>query len=161
MGEQLDKQNEPPVEDEPTVEGDAVDEPTDEPDGEEPDEVTPVEDEPTDEEEPFDKDRALGTIRKQRSENKTLKSKVSTLSVENRQLRVAIEKGLPLKLADRLRGDSLEDMRKDADELTNGVQTGWQPEYELEGGNRPSRERKKSAQDAAKEAAASRFGTKS
>lgn len=112
-----------------------------------------------DEGETFDKERAMETIRHQRSVEKELRGTNKALSLENRQLRVAIEKKLPMKLAERLRGDSLEDMRKDADELSNGMATGWQPEYEPEGGNRPSRGRKQSARESAKAAASRRFKT--
>ncbi|WP_282824189.1 hypothetical protein [Gulosibacter sediminis] len=112
-----------------------------------------------DEGETFDKERAMETIRHQRSVEKELRGTNKALSLENRQLRVAIEKKLPMKLAERLRGDSLEDMRKDADELSNGMATGWQPEYEPEGGNRPGRGRKQSARESAKAAASRRFKT--
>jgi hypothetical protein len=112
-----------------------------------------------DEGETFDKQRAMETIRHQRSVEKELRGTNKALSLENRQLRVAIEKKLPMKLAERLRGDSLEDMRKDADELSNGMATGWQPDYEPEGGNRPGRGRKQSARESAKAAASRRFKT--
>lgn len=112
-----------------------------------------------DEGETFDKERAMETIRHQRSVEKELRGTNKALSLENRQLRVAIEKKLPMKLAERLRGDSLEDMRKDADELSNGMATGWQPEYEPEGGNRPGRGRKQSARESARAAASRRFKT--
>jgi hypothetical protein len=50
-------------------------------------------------------------------ENDALKAKVSPLELENLRLRVALEKGLPTELIDRLKGADHEEMAADADKL--------------------------------------------
>lgn len=51
------------------------------------------------------------------SENDRLKQELAPAQMENLKLRVALEKGLPMDLIDRLRGEDAEALAADADEL--------------------------------------------
>lgn len=52
--------------------------------------------------------------------------RLPTLEAENMRLRVALERGIPLALAERLKGETLEDLTADADNLLAAVGTGRQ-----------------------------------
>ncbi|QUW18887.1 hypothetical protein [Agrococcus sp. Marseille-Q4369] len=118
-------------------------------------------DEPDDEQQ-FDAAAAAERIRKKNRENANLRKrakaaedeaaankgaadKVSTLEAENLRLRVALEHGLPLKLAKRLTGTTEEELLEDAQELlelTNGDKRKKpptdQPKQRLRGGGDPT-----------------------
>lgn len=118
-------------------------------------------DEPDDEQQ-FDAAAAAERIRKKNRENANLRKrakaaedeaaankgaadKVSTLEAENLRLRVAIEHGLPLKLAKRLTGSTEEELLEDAQELLELTNGGTkrkpptdQPKPRLRGGGDPT-----------------------
>lgn len=73
------------------------------------------------------------------SERDDLKGRFSGLSAENQRLRVAITKGLPADLIDRLRGETEEEMLADADKLLSLV-TPARPQTGFDGGARRSAE---------------------
>lgn len=57
----------------------------------------------------------------------TLTTERNTLTVENRRLNVGIDKGLPKRLIDRLRGDDEESLAADADDLLQFVPADSKP----------------------------------
>jgi len=74
--------------------------------------------------------------------------------VENLQLRVALELGIPEKLATRLRGSTREELIEDAGELLDTVSPqkreepkSQQPKPRLKGGSQPQEEPELSAKD--------------
>lgn len=104
------------------------------------DEPTPGEeqagesDDADDDEEVWDRERSQRKIRKINAENKRLRERTKqaeekagtadeldtrnkALTRENLQLKVALELGLPMKLAERLQGDSREELVADAEQL--------------------------------------------
>ena len=109
----------------------------------------------------FDADKAAGRIRKLQSEAKNLRERAKaaeqkigdvdtltkdngTLSSENLRLRVGYKLGLPMALAERLRGSTEEELIADADELVK-IAGGRQaptrkPAEALRGGGNPERE---------------------
>ena len=62
-------------------------------------------------------DRDKSELEKISARYKEADEKVGGLTTENLRLRTALSKSLPLELADRLRGDSAEEMAADADRL--------------------------------------------
>jgi len=64
------------------------------------------------------------------------KSKYETLQKENMRTRIAIEAGVPLKWADRIKGDTEDEMKKDAKEFAqnrNGAPLGGSGEPSCDG----------------------------
>lgn len=126
------------------------------------------EEQPGEEQKPFDGEydpaRARKLIDKLREENAALKKQkeapqedpeMDSLRVENLQLRVALELGIPEKLATRLRGDTREELIEDAAELMDTVvprreePKTQQPRPRLKGGSQPEEEPELSAKDIA------------
>lgn len=112
----------------------------------------------------YDPQRARKLIDKLRDENAALKKQKEApqadpesdkLRVENLQLRVAIELGIPEKLASRLRGSTREELIEDAAELMDTVSPrreepkSQQPRPRLKGGSQPEEEPEVSAKDIA------------
>lgn len=129
-----------------------------------------VEDEQQQDEEPkpfegeYDPQRARKLIDKLREENAALKKQKDApqpdpesdkLRVENLQLRVALELGIPEKLASRLQGSTREELIEDAAELMDTVAPrkeepkSQQPRPRLKGGSQPNVEPELSAKDIA------------
>lgn len=146
--------------DEPQVEEEAV---TGDSVAGEAEEAQQVEDEKPFEGE-FDPERARRTIDKLRGEVKDLKKQKETpvddpekgaLSMENLQLKVALETGLTAKQASRLRGETREEMLEDAHELFEAFAPRKEepktnrPAPRLKGGSRPEVEPELSAKDIA------------
>lgn len=121
-----------------------------------------------DEQKPFDGEydpaRARKLIDKLREENAALKKQKDapqedperdSLRVENLQLRVALELGIPEKLATRLRGSTREELIEDAADLMDTVAPRreepktQQPRPRLKGGSQPEEEPELSAKDIA------------
>lgn len=115
----------------------------------------------------YDPARARKLIDKLRGENAALKKQkeapqadpeTDKLRVENLQLRVALELGIPEKLASRLRGSTREELIEDAAELMDTVSPrreepkSQQPRPRLKGGSRPDAEPEMSADDIVKAA---------
>lgn len=117
-----------------------------------PDESTPQEGE-------FDADKARDKIRKLNSEAKNLRERAkkadeaeqnatnaakenSTLKAENLRLKVAIKAQLPAEIAERLRGDTEEELLEDAEKLLTLVggkrPPSQQPREQLRGGGDPT-----------------------
>lgn len=112
----------------------------------------------------YDPKRARALIDKLRDENAALKKQKDApgndpekdaLAVENLQLRVALELGIPAKLATRLRGATREELIEDAAELMDTVAPrreepkSQQPRPRLKGGAQPEEEPELSAKDIA------------
>lgn len=112
----------------------------------------------------YDPQRARKLIDKLRDENAALKKQkeapqadpeTDKLRVENLQLRVALELGIPEKLASRLRGSTREELIEDAAELMDTVSPrreepkSQQPRPRLKGGSQPESEPEVSAKDIA------------
>lgn len=93
-----------------------------------------AQEEEADPQEEFDANRALAKIRKSNAEAEALRKRAKAaeakaasvddltrerdaLALQVRQLKVGGEYGLPAALAERLRGDSEEEMKKDAEQL--------------------------------------------
>lgn len=132
-------------------------------------ETEPIEEEPDDDAKPFDGEydaaRARRTIDKLRGDIRDLKKQKEApkddperdrLTVENLQLRVALELGIPEKLATRLRGSTREELIEDAGELLDTVSPqkreepkSQQPKPRLKGGSQPQEEPELSAKDIA------------
>lgn len=146
-----------------------ADEPIEETEGvETTDEVE--EEQQEDEQKPFegeyDPQRARKLIDKLRNENAALKKQKDTpddpekarLAVENLQLKVALELGLPAKLATRLQGSTREELIEDAGDLMDTVAPrkeeikSQQPRPRLKGGSQPDAEPEMSADDIVKAA---------
>lgn len=114
----------------------------------------------------FDAPRARKLIDKLRGENADLKKQKSApqpdpesdkLRVENLQLKVALELGIPEKLASRLQGSTREELIEDAADLMDTVSPrkqeepkSQQPRPRLKGGSQPTVEPELSATDIAK-----------
>ena len=129
-----------------------------------------AEEQQDDEKQPFegeyDPQRARKLIDKLRDENAELKKQKDTtddpekarLEVENLQLKVALELGIPAKLATRLRGTTREELIEDAADLMDTVAPrkeeikSQQPRPRLKGGTRPDAEPEMSADDIVKAA---------
>lgn len=144
-----------------------ADEPTNEEIDTETEEVEEVEDVQGDEDaKPFDGEydpaRARKLIDKLRGENAELKKQkeapaedpeAGKLRVENLQLRVALELGIPEKLASRLQGSTREELIEDAASLLDLVAPpkeelkSKQPRARLKGGAKPEEEPELSAKD--------------
>lgn len=112
----------------------------------------------------FDPERARRTIDKLRDEVKDLKKQKEApaddpekgaLSVENLQLKVALETGLTAKQATRLRGSTREEMLEDAADLFETFSPrreepkSQQPRPRLKGGSQPEVEPEVSPKDIA------------
>lgn len=112
----------------------------------------------------FDPERARRTIDTLRSEVRDLKQKkdapqvdpeAGKLAVENLQLKVALETGLTVKQAARLRGATREEMLEDAHELFEAFAPrkeepkSQQPRPRLKGGSQPETEPELSEKDIA------------
>lgn len=110
----------------------------------------------------YDPERARRTIDKLRAENKELRKAKDApvadpdkdrLAVENLQLRIALELGIPEKLATRLRGSTREELIEDAADLMDTVvprreaPMSQQPRPRLKGGSQPDAEPELSAAD--------------
>lgn len=145
--------------DEPQIEEETVEDETPETVEEEQPEAEP---QPFDGE--FDAERARRTIDTLRGEVRELKKQKETpaddpekgqLSVENLQLRVALETGLTAKQASRLRGATREEMLDDAHELFEAFAPrreepkSQQPRPRLKGGAKPEEEPELSGKDIA------------
>lgn len=144
--------------DEPNIETDEVE--TTEP----VEEAATVEDDAKPFEGEYDPQRARNLIDKLRKENAVLKKQKDepkddpekgALRVENLQLRVALELGIPEKLATRLRGTTREELIEDAADLMDTVAPrreeprSQQPRPRLKGGSQPEVEPELSAEDIA------------
>ena len=138
---------------------------------EEPEMGAEVEDEQQEDEQPtpfegeYDPQRARKLIDKLREENAALKKQKDApkddpekgqLVTENLQLRVALELGIPEKLATRLRGSTREELLEDAADLMDTVNPqkrespqSQQPRPRLKGGSQPEVEPELSAKDIA------------
>ncbi|HET8536558.1 MAG TPA: hypothetical protein VFL73_05185 [Solirubrobacteraceae bacterium] len=108
----------------------------------------------------FDADKAADRIRKLQSEAKNLRERAKQaetkagdvdtltktngdLSAENLRLKVGYKLGLPMALAERLRGNTEEELIADADELVKiagGRPTQRKPVEALRGGGAPEQE---------------------
>lgn len=110
----------------------------------------------------FDPDKAADRIRKLASEAKNLRTRAKdaeekakgadeltkengSLTAENLRLKVGYELGLPLALAERLRGSTRDELISDADELVKIAGAGRatttrKPTEALRGGGEPERE---------------------
>lgn len=129
-----------------------------------------VEEEQQEDERPFegeyDPQRARKLIDKLRNENAALKKQKDTpddpekerLAVENLQLKIALELGIPAKLATRLQGTTREELIEDAADLMDTVAPrkeeikSQQPRPRLKGGSQPDAEPEMSADDIVKAA---------
>ncbi len=145
--------------DEPQIEEETVEDETPETVEEEQPEAEP---QPFDGE--FDAERARRTIDTLRGEVRELKKQkdapaedpeTGKLRTENLQLRVALELGIPEKLASRLRGSTREELLEDAAELIDIVTPrkeepkSQQPRPRLKGGAKPEEEPELSGKDIA------------
>lgn len=127
---------------------------------------TVEEEQPDEDAKPFDGDydpvRARKLIDKLRGENAELKKQKDTpaedpetgkLRTENLQLRVALELGIPEKLASRLQGSTREELLEDAADLLDIVSPrkdepkSQQPRPRLKGGAKPEDEPELTAKD--------------
>lgn len=144
-----------------------ADEPTNEEETETVEATVEFEGEPKDEDpKPFDGEydpkRARRTIDTLREEIRGLKEQkkapdpeTDKLRTENLQLRVALELGIPEKLASRLRGSTREELIEDAADLLDTVAPRrdepktQQPRPRLKGGSQPEEEPELSAKDIA------------
>lgn len=134
-------------------------EPETKPDREKPDEPTEAPENGGEPDDGFDAARALEKIRKLNSENKNLRdakkkaeeeaaaggekdTRIKALEAENLRIRIGARNGLPDELIDRLKGDTEEEILKDAEKLL-GLVTGKKPPTQrpkeaLRGGADPS-----------------------
>lgn len=118
-----------------------------------------TQDEPTPQDGEFDADKARDKIRKLNSEAKNLRERAkkadeaeknatdaaqenSTLKAENLRLKVAIKAQLPAEIAERLRGDTEDELLEDAEKLLTLVggkrPPSDQPREQLRGGGDPT-----------------------
>lgn len=74
-------------------------------------------DEDSDEDKSDELKRALRKTRRTNRENKNLRERLGAAEVERNQLTVALETGLPLEVAKRLQGKTVDEMKKDAEVL--------------------------------------------
>lgn len=147
-----------------------ADEPTNEEETETVETTVEVEGEPKDEDpKPFDGeydpkrarrtiDTLRGQIRELKEQKKAPDPETDKLRAENLQLRVALELGIPEKLASRLRGSTREELIEDAADLLDTVAPrkeepkSQQPRARLKGGAQPDAEPEMSADDIVKAA---------